>query len=66
VSVESTPAAISRPWDGTLSGGNVSIVNPLGGAPLATGTLAMDGSSMTGTFNTGQGNTGTWITLKTP
>ncbi|HSE46780.1 MAG TPA: hypothetical protein VLA89_15770 [Gemmatimonadales bacterium] len=48
------------PLDGTVTGGAVSIVNPLDpqGPPLATGTIT--GPSATGIWDDGQGSSGTW------
>ena len=44
--------------DGTISGNAISIVNPAGGAPLATGTRSGDDAS--GTWNDGQSSSGVW------
>jgi hypothetical protein len=46
------------PLDGTISGNTITIANPLGGAPLATGTRS--GNTVSGTYDDGQGGTGTW------
>jgi len=46
------------PLDGTISGNNITIDNPLGGGPLATGTRT--GNTVAGTYDDGQGGTGTW------
>ena len=45
------------PLDGTMSGNNISIANPGGGSPLATGTRS--GTAVTGTWNDGVGS-GNW------
>src|SRR5690242_12840100 len=46
------------PLDGTLSGSSISIVNPGGGAALATGTRS--GDNVSGTWDNGAGSAGTW------
>jgi hypothetical protein len=45
--------------DGTISGNTITIVNPGGGSPLATGTRS--GNNASGTWDDGNGNTGSWI-----
>jgi hypothetical protein len=52
------------PLDGTYTPGTgaISIVNPAGGAPLATGTLT--GSSASGTWDNSAGDSGTWTGTK--
>ena len=54
----STSGGTPIPLDGTVSGSSITISNPLGGSPLATGTIS--GTSASGTWNDGQGNSGTW------
>lgn len=44
--------------DGTISGNTITINNPGGGSPLATGTRTGDNAS--GTWNDGGGGSGTW------
>ena len=48
--------------DGTVSGSNITVVNPNApaGPPLATGTVSTDGSMVAGDFDDGAGNLGTW------
>jgi len=50
------------PLDGTVSGSDVTVVNPNAptGPPLATGTVSTDGSMVAGDFDDGAGNMGTW------
>lgn len=52
---------IATPLDGTYTAGTgaISIVNPAGGSPLATGTLQSNGSA-SGTWDNGAGDSGTW------
>jgi hypothetical protein len=44
--------------DGTISGNAITIANPGGGAPLATGTR--NGDNASGTWDNGVGDSGTW------
>jgi len=44
--------------DGTISSNSITINNPGGGAPLATGTRSGDNAS--GTWDNGAGSSGTW------
>lgn len=44
--------------EGTISGNNITINHPLGGAPLATGTRSGDNAS--GTWDNQAGDSGTW------
>lgn len=52
------------PLDGTYTAGTgaISIVNPAGGSPLATGTLT--GASASGTWDNGAGDSGNWSGTK--
>jgi hypothetical protein len=45
--------------DGTISGNAITLDNPAGGAPLATGTL--NGNNASGTWNDGSGHSGSWV-----
>jgi hypothetical protein len=48
--------------DGAISGNTITIVNPSGGNPLATGTKS--GNNASGNWDDGQGHVGTWIGYK--